>query len=137
MRRDRSRPLAPGLRVTRVLDRLQATMGLPQTIVDNGPDFAGRTFDEWAYAARVTLPFIRPGKPIENAYVESFKRHVHISGRVSERTLVCERGRCQGRNRSLTDRFQHRAPAQAAGRSQAGAVCVSFYGRSPAAAGSR
>jgi putative transposase len=63
----------PGLRVARVLDRLQATIGLPHCIVvDNGPEFAGRTLDAWAYARGVTLRFIRPGKPIENAYVESF-----------------------------------------------------------------
>jgi putative transposase len=63
----------PGLRVARVLDRLHATIGLPQAIVvDNGPEFAGRTLDAWAYARGVTLRFIRPGKPIENAYVESF-----------------------------------------------------------------
>ena len=37
-----------------------------------GPEFAGRTLEAWAYAAKVTLCFIRPGKPIENAYVESF-----------------------------------------------------------------
>jgi len=67
---DRSRP---GLRVTRVLERLRAAVGLPRSIVlDNGPEFAGRTLDAWAYAAGVTLCFIRPGKPIENAYVESF-----------------------------------------------------------------
>jgi putative transposase len=63
----------PGLRVARVLDRLHAAIGLPQCIVvDNGPEFAGRTLDAWAYARGVTLRFIRPGKPIENAYVESF-----------------------------------------------------------------
>ena len=63
----------PGLRVTRVLDRLHATVGLPRTIVvDNGPEFAGRALDAWAYARGITLRFIRPGKPIENAYVESF-----------------------------------------------------------------
>lgn len=63
----------PGLRVARVLDRLDAAIGLPQCIVvDNGPEFAGRTLDAWAYARGVTLRFIRPGKPIENAYVESF-----------------------------------------------------------------
>jgi putative transposase len=63
----------PGLRVTRVLDRLAAAVGLPQTlVVDNGPEFAGRTLDAWAYARGVTLRFIRPGKPIENAYVQSF-----------------------------------------------------------------
>jgi len=37
-----------------------------------GPEFAGRALDAWAYARGVTLRFIRPGKPIENAYVESF-----------------------------------------------------------------
>jgi putative transposase len=63
----------PGLRVTRVLERLRTTVGLPQSIVlDNGPEFAGRTLEAWAYAHRLTLCFIRPGKPIENAYIESF-----------------------------------------------------------------
>lgn len=63
----------PGARVVRVLERLRAEIGLPQTIVtDNGPEFAGRTLDAWAYGAGVTIRFIRPGKPIENAYVESF-----------------------------------------------------------------
>jgi putative transposase len=63
----------PGARVVRVLERLAATVGLPQRIVlDNGPEFAGRTLDAWAYMREVSLCFIRPGKPIENAYVESF-----------------------------------------------------------------
>jgi putative transposase len=63
----------PGARVVRVLERLRGTHGLPQTIVvDNGPEFIGRTVDAWAYKAGVSLRFIRPGKPIENAYVESF-----------------------------------------------------------------
>jgi putative transposase len=63
----------PGARVVRVLERLAVTVGLPRVIVcDNGPEFAGRTLDAWAYRHRVELRFIRPGKPIENAYVESF-----------------------------------------------------------------
>jgi putative transposase len=63
----------PSLRITRVLDRLHDAIGLPQTIVvDNGPEFAGRTLDVWAYAHGVSLRFVRPGKPIENAYVGSF-----------------------------------------------------------------
>jgi putative transposase len=62
----------PGARVARVLERLAAD-GLPKVIVvDNGPEFAGRTLDAWAYAHHIELRFIRPGKPIENAYVESF-----------------------------------------------------------------
>src|SRR5690606_3743759 len=40
--------------------------------VDNGPEFAGRALDAWAYQAGVKLSFIRPGKPVENAYIESF-----------------------------------------------------------------
>ena len=52
---------------------MRGAVGLPPSIVlDNGPEFAGRTLEAWAYAAGVTLCFIRPGKPIENAYVESF-----------------------------------------------------------------
>ncbi len=62
-----------GIRVVRVLDRLAEVRGLPGRItVDNGPEFAGRALDEWAYRKGVQLNFIRPGKPIENAYVESF-----------------------------------------------------------------
>jgi putative transposase len=63
----------PGARVVRVLDRLADTVGLPRVIVcDNGPEFAGRALEAWAYRRGVDLRFIRPGKPIENAYVESF-----------------------------------------------------------------
>jgi putative transposase len=63
----------PGLRVVRVLDRLAETIGLPNILVmDNGPEFSGRALDTWAYSRGVQLRFIRPGKPIENAFVESF-----------------------------------------------------------------
>jgi putative transposase len=63
----------PGARVVRVLEHLRLTIGVPRAIVlDNGPEFAGRALDTWAYGRSVALRFIRPGKPIENAYVESF-----------------------------------------------------------------
>jgi transposase InsO family protein len=63
----------PGLRVVRVLDRLAETVGLPEILVmDNGPEFSGRALDTWAYARGVQLRFIRPGKPTDNAFVESF-----------------------------------------------------------------
>jgi putative transposase len=63
----------PGLRVVRVLERLRDTTGLPRRlVVDNGPEFAGRALDTWAYARGIDLCFIRPGKPVENAFVESF-----------------------------------------------------------------
>ena len=63
----------PGARVGRVLDRLAELRSLPEVItVDNGPEFAGKAMDEWAYRRGVKLNFIRAGKPIENAFVESF-----------------------------------------------------------------
>ena len=62
-----------GVRVIEVLERLGETRGLPKTItMDNGPEFAGRLLDEWAYRNGVKLNFIRPGKPVDNAFVESF-----------------------------------------------------------------
>lgn len=64
----------PGLRVVRVLDQLAGTRGLPtSSVVDNGPEFAGRVLDEWAHRRGVALTFIQPGKPTQNCYIESFK----------------------------------------------------------------
>lgn len=63
----------PGQRVARVLDHLLDQRGKPVAInVDNGPEFAGSTLDHWAYTHGVSLQFIRPGKPTENAFIESF-----------------------------------------------------------------
>ncbi len=62
-----------GERVTRFLDELSLERGLPEMIVvDNGPEFISNALDRWAYQRGVKLHFIRPGKPIENAFVESF-----------------------------------------------------------------
>lgn len=62
-----------GLRVQGVLDRLADSRGLPQSItVDNGPEFDGQVLDKLAYRSGVRLSFIRPAKPNENAYIESF-----------------------------------------------------------------
>jgi putative transposase len=72
----------PGLRVARVLDRIAMTRPLPAMIVcDNGPEFTGWALDAWAYAHRVQLRFIRPGKPIENAFAES------LNGRMRDECL--------------------------------------------------
>ncbi len=62
-----------GQRVTRVLDRLASRRGLPAVIQsDNGPEFTRRVLDQWAYDNQVRLQFIEPGKPIQNAFIESF-----------------------------------------------------------------
>lgn len=63
----------PGQRVAQILDGLGGARGLPKTIVcDNGPEFTGSALDRWAHERGVKLAFIRPGKPVENAFVESF-----------------------------------------------------------------
>lgn len=63
----------PGERVVRVLERLRETRGLPRIIqVDNGPEFTGHKLDQWAYHHQVKLHFIEVGKPVQNAYIESF-----------------------------------------------------------------
>ena len=62
-----------GRRVVQVLERLAESRGLPDVVtLDNGPAFTGKALDEWAYSRGVNLNLIRPSKPIENAYAESF-----------------------------------------------------------------
>ena len=63
----------PGGRVEGALERLVAERGAPDEIVlDNGPELAGKAVDQWAYERGVWLRFIEPGKPVQNAFVESF-----------------------------------------------------------------
>jgi putative transposase len=62
-----------GHRVAAILSQVSAMRGLPEYIVvDNGPEFISNAMDAWAYTRGVTLQFIRPGKPVDNAFVESF-----------------------------------------------------------------
>ncbi len=56
--------------------------GLPAVLQsDNGPEFTSRALDQWAYDNQVRLQFIEPGKPIQNAFIESF------NGRLREECL--------------------------------------------------
>jgi putative transposase len=62
-----------GVRVTRVLDRAIQLRGQPQVIVvDNGPEFRSKALDAWAKGRGIHLHWIDPGKPTQNAYIESF-----------------------------------------------------------------
>jgi putative transposase len=63
--------------VIAALERLSRLRRRPQTIsVDNGPEFTSRVMDAWAYRNGVTLDFSRPGKPTDNAVIESFNARV-------------------------------------------------------------
>lgn len=66
-------PSLPAAYVTRVLDRVVFERGLPKQIsIDNGTEFTSIAFDQWAHRNSVALRYITPGKPVENAYIESF-----------------------------------------------------------------
>jgi putative transposase len=62
-----------GPRLVRFLDEVASTCGYPKAItVDNGPEFISTVLDQWAHAHGVQLIFSRPGKPVDNAFIESF-----------------------------------------------------------------
>jgi hypothetical protein len=62
-----------GQRVTRALDQAIDAYGKPRRLImDNGPEFTSRALLEWAGRRNIELVWIDPGKPIQNAYIESF-----------------------------------------------------------------
>ncbi len=59
--------------VTRILDQVARFRGYPKAVrTDQGPEFTGRALDQWAYQHGVQLKLIQPGKPTQNAFIESF-----------------------------------------------------------------
>lgn len=63
--------------VMEALDHIARERGLPKTIrCDNGPEFAGRVLDQWAFFNQVQLDFSRPATPTDNAFIESFNASV-------------------------------------------------------------
>ena len=62
-------------RLVRVFEQLKRDRGLPQVLrTDNGPEFLGAPFTEWAKANGMVIRYIQPGKPNQNAYIERFNR---------------------------------------------------------------
>jgi putative transposase len=62
-----------GQSVADALEAVSKHRALPKAItVDHGTEFTSKALDEWAYQRDVQLDFIRPGKPVENAFIESF-----------------------------------------------------------------
>lgn len=94
--------------VTEVLDRLLAERGKPRSLrVDNGPEFAGRMLDQWAYLNGVENDFSRPGKPIDIAYIKAFNSRLRAE--MPERIVVPVDGRCPRPDRGMEDRLQLRS----------------------------
>ena len=74
-----------GEKVAAALDKVVALRGAQKSItVDNGTEFASKAMDHWAYLNGVHLDFIRPGRPVENGYIESF------NGRLRDECLNVE-----------------------------------------------
>jgi putative transposase len=62
-----------GVTVGQALDRVLGGGAGPRSItVDHGTEFQSRALEDWAYRRGVQLDFIRPGKPVENAFIEAF-----------------------------------------------------------------
>ena len=79
------------LRIVRALEKLGVEGGLPERIIaDHDNKFISKKLYHWALKKSVTLHFTSPGKPIKNGDIESFP------GRMPERALVHDSGRCKG-----------------------------------------
>jgi putative transposase len=66
-------PRLPSRAVVEALDRAIAAVGKPSVIrLDNGTEFTSLVFETWAFARRIRLDFIPPGRPTENGFIESF-----------------------------------------------------------------
>lgn len=61
-----------GARIARILREQCAGKENLTIVCDNGPEFTSKALDQWAYSEGIKLHFIRPGKPTENAFIESF-----------------------------------------------------------------
>jgi putative transposase len=90
-------------RMTRVLDAIAELRGYPMMIVlDNGPEMCSLAMLRWASDRRVKLHFIAPGKPVQNAFIESFNGHLrdeclneHDFGSLYEVRRILETWRAQ------------------------------------------
>jgi putative transposase len=95
-----------GTSVVAVLQRLALSGRLPKAItVDNGPEFTGKALHLWAQRSGVALHHIQPGKPMQNAFIESFNGtfrddclNQHWFGSLAEARLLIEHWRSHDYN---------------------------------------
>jgi putative transposase len=121
-----------GERVKRVLERLLSERGLPTMIrSDTGPEFTGRVPDQWAFERGVKLEFIEPGKPIQNAFIESFNsrlreeylnQHVFVS--LDDARSKIEHWRIEYNQERPHSKLGHLTPEEVAARNQRSSAIV-------------
>lgn len=91
----------PSLRVVRVLESLLKQRGKPDNIrVDNGPEFISHKLAQWCEKNKITLQFIQPGRPMQNAYIErkngSIRRELlnaYLFNSLNEVRMMCDEWR--------------------------------------------
>lgn len=116
-----------GETVGAVLDRaLNGTPGPRSITVDHGTEFQSRALEDWAYRQGVQLDFIRPGKPVENAFVESFNGrlrdeclNVHQFASLAEAQHIIEAWRVDYNQRRPHSSLGHLTPNEFVGQRQA------------------
>ncbi len=107
-----------GETVGQALDRVLTGASGPRSItVDHGTEFQSRALEEWAYRRGVQLDFIRPGKPVENAFIESFNGrlrdeclNVHQFASLAEAQAIIEAWRCDYNQRRPHSSLGHLTP---------------------------
>lgn len=117
-----------GAEVAAILDEVVAERGGPVSItVDNGSEFAGRAMDAWAHRHGVQLAFIRPGRPMENGFIESFNGrlrdeclNVEIFGSLADAAQLLAVWRDDYNHRRPHSAIGDEAPAEFAARTSEG-----------------
>ena len=103
-----------GRDVGETLDRVLYGGATPRSItVDHGTEFMSRALEDWAFARGVQLDFIRPGKPVENAFIEAFNGRLRDECLNERGPIHIDRGRAS-QDRSLARRLQCAAATQLA-----------------------
>ncbi len=114
----------PGSRVVDMLQRVARERGLPDVLtVDNGPELRGRALDGWAHDHGVQLYFIDPGKPTQNAYIESFNGrfreeclNLHWFSNLAEAQRIIENWRIDYNKRRPHSSLKYQTPEEFAAR---------------------
>lgn len=115
-----------GLSVAEALDRVLGDGPGPRSItVDHGTEFQSRALEDWAYRRGVQVDFIRPGKPVENAFIESFNGrlrdeclNVHQFATLAEAQLIIELWRVDYNRRRPHSSLGHLTPEEFAQKRQ-------------------
>lgn len=106
--------------VSQILDRVLGDTPDPYSItVDHGTEFQSRALEEWASRRGVQLDFIRPGKPVENAFIESLHErlrgeclNVHQFASLAEARTIIEAWRVDDNTRRPHRSLRHLTPSE-------------------------